>query len=429
VRVLAFTFLLALLAPATAAGAIYGSSVEGRPLEVARIGDPAAPAHVLVVGSIHGDETAGHAVIARLRRLEPPDGVALWLVRTANPDGAWHGTRQNARGVDLNRNFPFRWARGGSPFDTYFPGAAPGSEPETAALRALIGSVAPVLTIYFHQHMRLVSLERAGDNSLVRAYARRVGLPARLLPYYRGTATTWQNHHRPGTTAFVVELPPGRLGARAAGRHARAVLALAARAGRAAAPAPAGSAAARKPHVEWDPIPFGRKRRHEMKRYSKRHYGIAKARLIDPRVIVEHYTASTSYSSAFNTFAADAPDVEFGELPGVCAHYVIDRDGTIHQLVSVRWRCRHTVGLNDVAIGIEHVGTSDADVMGRPRQMRASLRLTRWLMGRFGIRRRDVIGHSESLSSPYHHERVRALRDRTHGDFSHATMKRYRGRL
>ena len=184
-----------------------------------------------------------------------------------------------------------------------------------------------------------------------------------------------------------------------------------------------------KPQVRWDPIPFGADRRRQMRRYSRRHYGDATARLLDPKVIVEHYTASSSFSSAFDTFAANAPDVEFGERPGVCAHYLIDRDGAIHQLVSLRWRCRHTVGLNDRAIGIEHVGTSDADVLGRPRQLAASLRLTRWLQDRLGILKRDVIGHAESLSSPYHHERVRAMRRRTHGDFAHATMRRYRARL
>ena len=163
-----------------------------------------------------------------------------------------------------------------------------------------------------------------------------------------------------------------------------------------------------------------------MRAYARRHYGLDRARLREPKVIVQHFTASSTYGPAYNTFAANAPDVEFGERPGVCAHYVIERDGTIHQLVSLRWRCRHTVGLNDSSIGIEHVGMSDADVMGRRRQLAASLRLTRWLQGRFGIRTRDVIGHAESLSSPYHHERVPAMRDRTHGDFAPATMRRYR---
>ena len=63
-------------------------------------------------------------------------------------------------------------------------------------------------------------------------------------------------------------------------------------------------------------------------------------------MIVEHYTASTTFSSAWNTFARDAPDVELHELPGTCAHFVIDRDGTIYQLVPLTTMCRHTVGLN-----------------------------------------------------------------------------------
>jgi beta-N-acetylhexosaminidase len=269
--------------------------------------------------------------------------------------------------------------------------------------------------------MRLVVLPRGAPRGPVREYARRTGLPPRWLPAYRGTAVSWQNRRAPGTTAFVVELPAGPLAPRAVRRHARAVAAVAA--------PPRAAAAAPKPPIVWDPIPFGADRRRQMRRYSLRHYGEAKARLAEPKAIVEHYTATASFGSAYNTFAANAPDVEFGERPGVCAHYLIDRDGAIHQLVSLRWRCRHTVGLNHVAIGIEHVGTSDEDVMGRRRQRVASLRLTRWLQNRFGIPTRDVIGHAESLSSPYHHERVRAMRDRTHGDFGPATMRRYRARL
>jgi hypothetical protein len=421
VRAVFAALLLLLLAPTAAGAATFGHSVDGRPLDVLRSGDPTAPVHMLVVGSIHGNETAGHAVVRRLRALAPPAGLQLWLVKSANPDGVAGGTRQNAHGVDLNRNFPFRWTGGGRPFDTYFPGRAPAGEPETRALQQLVRDVRPQLTIYYHQHMRLVALPPGVDRAPVRAYARRVGLPARRLPPYNGTATSWQNHRFPASTAFVVELPAGALSRRAAGRHARAVLAVGATA-RAAAAAP-------KPEIRWDPIPFGADRKHQMRAYSRRHYGEAKAKLRDPKVIVEHYTASSSFSSAYNTFASNAPDVEFGERPGVCAHFLIDRDGTIHQLVSLRWRCRHTVGLNDTAIGIEHVGVSDADVMGRRRQLSASLRLTRWLQGRFGILTRDVIGHAESLSSPYHHERVPAMRTRTHGDFQPATMRRYRGRL
>src|SRR5918992_196514 len=128
----------------------YGEWDEGRPRRVLRAGDPAEPVRVLVVGSIHGNEPAGHAVVERLRRTGPPAGVQLWTVRTANPDGIHAGTRQNARGVDLNRNFPFRWAGGGRPFDTYYPGRSAASEPETRALQRLVEQVEPHPRVYYH---------------------------------------------------------------------------------------------------------------------------------------------------------------------------------------------------------------------------------------------------------------------------------------
>jgi N-acetylmuramoyl-L-alanine amidase len=194
----------------------------------------------------------------------------------------------------------------------------------------------------------------------------------------------------------------------------------------AAAPAPAE---APRPAIVQRRIPFGAKRRREMAAYSARHYGRRTYRLRHPHVIVEHYTANVSLSATINTFASDAPDPELHERPGTCAHFVIDTDGRIYQLVPLRWRCRHTVGLNWTAIGIEHVGMSDAAVMSRPKVLRASLRLTRWLRCMDGIRVRDVIGHSESLSSPYHHERVARLRTQTHGDMTRASMQRYRAKL
>jgi N-acetylmuramoyl-L-alanine amidase-like protein/zinc carboxypeptidase len=195
-------------------------------------------------------------------------------------------------------------------------------------------------------------------------------------------------------------------------------------------PSPAASVApAPRPTIVQDRIPFPRKRKLEMKRYARRHYHLGTYRLREPKVIVEHYTGGESYRSAYATFAADVPDVELHELPGLCAHFVIDKAGAIHQLVSLRIMCRHTVGLNWTAIGIEHVGTSDRQILRNRAQIAASLRLTRWLQSRFGIAIRNVIGHSESLASPYHRERVPALAHQTHGDFSHASMQSYRRRL
>ncbi|HEY6961520.1 MAG TPA: peptidoglycan recognition family protein [Gaiellaceae bacterium] len=184
-----------------------------------------------------------------------------------------------------------------------------------------------------------------------------------------------------------------------------------------------------KPPVVWKPIPFGAARRAETARYAERHYGIGTWRLTHPHVIVEHYTANESFTATWNTFASDAPDPELHEQPGTCAHFVVDRDGTIYQLVPLTTICRHTVGLNWTAIGIEHVGTSDGGILGNARQMRASLRLTLWLMHRYGISLPNVIGHAESLTSPYHRERFAPWRCQTHADWQHADMNVYRARL
>ncbi len=183
-----------------------------------------------------------------------------------------------------------------------------------------------------------------------------------------------------------------------------------------------------QPAIRWKPVPMPPTRLSQMAAYSRRHYGSAGWRL-RPRAIVQHYTANESFSATWNTFAANTPDGELGELPGTCAHFVIDRDGTIYQLAKLDVRCRHTVGLNWTAIGVEHVGTRDAAVLGNPRQLAASIALSRWLMARYGIDLGDVIGHAESLTSPYRRELYPAWKCQTHGDFGRQTMDRYRARL
>ena len=192
---------------------------------------------------------------------------------------------------------------------------------------------------------------------------------------------------------------------------------------------PAQGVDALRPPIVQRPIPFGAARKRETAAYGRRHYGISTFRLRDPHVIVEHVSVTSSIDATYNTFAPDRPDVELHELPGVCSHFVVGRDGTIVQFVPLSIMCRHTVGLNWTAFGIEHVGFRDSDVMGNARQLRASLGLTRWLRCRYSIKVRDVIGHAESLSSPYHREKVARLRRQTHGDMSHPAMQRYRAKL
>src|SRR3954465_10735804 len=110
-----------------------------------------------------------------------------------------------------------------------------------------------------------------------------------------------------------------------------------------------------RPAIVQRPGPYGAARRREMAAYPDRHSRLHTVRLRDPHVIVEHVTVTSSIAATYNTFAPDRPDVELHELPGVCSHFVVGRDGTIVQFVALSIMCRHTVGLNWTAFGIEHV--------------------------------------------------------------------------
>ena len=237
------------------------------------------------------------------------------------------------------------------------------------------------------------------------------------------------DHAVKGGEAFVVELPAGAASAGVVRRSARAVVKVARDGARPSHAARSTISALPRPPIARRPIPFPRQRKREMSRYSKRHYGKPGWRLRNPRVIVEHVAVSGSLDSVYSTFAPDHPDPELHELPNVCAHFVVGSGGRIEQLVGLGTRCRHTVGLNYTAIGIEHVGFDDGDVLGNRRQLRASLRLTRWLRCRYGIAVRDVIGHNESLRSPFHLEKVPSLQKQTHGDMRRSSMRAYRAQL
>ena len=203
-----------------------GRSVDGRPIRVVERGHSSSSTKVLVVGTIHGNERAGVAVIKRLRRTRALKGIHLFLIRTANPDGTRAGTRQNGRGVDLNRNFKHRWKAIGERWDTYYSGPRPWSEPETRAIRDFVLDVQPRITIYYHQAMSLVTkIGGRKDRRIQRRYARAVGLPHRKL-WRPGTATRWQNKRLRRTTPFVVELPGGAMSRQDVRRHAKAVKAV-----------------------------------------------------------------------------------------------------------------------------------------------------------------------------------------------------------
>ncbi|MDQ6714991.1 MAG: N-acetylmuramoyl-L-alanine amidase [Actinomycetota bacterium] len=178
-------------------------------------------------------------------------------------------------------------------------------------------------------------------------------------------------------------------------------------------------------------IPYSDSRKLEMAAYSLRHSGVASWQLT-PSVIVLHFTAGGSYASARSTFAADT--VNLGELPGTCAHYVVDKDGTVYQLVPTTVRCRHTIGLNDSAIGIEMVqeaGSSaawaDQQILGRPAQVGAALALVRMLQARYGIPASSVIGHAMANSFLLFHDLLGWRND--HADWQAGDVVQFRSRL
>ena len=210
--------LAAALATSAPPTEVIGHSVEGRPITVTRVGDPAAQRKVLVVGEVHGNEPAGRVVVEALHKATPPAGSQLLLIEDLNPDGFAHDMRANAHGVDLNRNSPERWAGAG---------AKPWSEPETRAIRSLILRERPALTIYYHQPYGLVDVPEGGRPQQARRYAHLVGLPLVRLRRRPGSLSRWQNVRLRQGSAIVVELAAGPLRAATRRRHVAAVLALA----------------------------------------------------------------------------------------------------------------------------------------------------------------------------------------------------------
>jgi protein MpaA len=204
-----------------------GHSVQGRAIRPIVLGS--GPRTLLVVGCIHGNEPAGMAVTAALRRSRPLPGTRIVVVQTMNPDGclASH-TRQNAHGVDLNRNFPSNWERIGRRGSYQWSGPRPLSEPESRYFVALVRALHPAVTVVFHQHEDVV---RAWGRS--RPTARRfAALLGGLLPYSSirwpfGTEANWQNHAFTDEASFVVELPTGPVPPASVPRYVRALRELA----------------------------------------------------------------------------------------------------------------------------------------------------------------------------------------------------------
>jgi protein MpaA len=198
--------------PVLGRSGVVGRSVEGRPIRMRQLGDPALDGEMLIFGCIHGDECAANG-IEPLTNGCPDPHADIYVVQNLDPDGSARASRLNSRGVDLNRNFAAGWRPIGERWDAQYSGPRPFSEPETRLAARIVRRLTPAVTIWFHQHHGTRPLVRAWGQSVPagRWLARRARVPFRLLPWPAGTAPNWQNHRFPGSSSFVVELPPGPL--------------------------------------------------------------------------------------------------------------------------------------------------------------------------------------------------------------------------
>jgi protein MpaA len=193
---------------------LAGRSAEGRQIVVRQLGDPAIGGRLLVFDCIHGDECAARGQIVPLANGCPDPAANIYIVPNLNPDGFARNTRVNGRGVDLNRNFPAGWKPIGESGDPEYAGPRPFSEPESRLAARIIRRLQPEATVWFHQDAASHPYVRAWGQSVptARRFARLAHLRFRLMEWLPGTAPNWQNHQFRGTSSFVVELPPGKLG-------------------------------------------------------------------------------------------------------------------------------------------------------------------------------------------------------------------------
>lgn len=199
------------------------------------------------------------------------------------------------------------------------------------------------------------------------------------------------------------------------------------------------SNALKKPAVVKKYIAYGAGRKQQMTDYSRRHYGAKYASyvLANPKVVVLHHTDGADWQSAWSYFNANTAYVINGvkEKPGVSAQFIIAKDGTIYQLMPLTYRARHAIGMNHVSFGIEFCQESaghdghwmERQILGRPKQVNAGLRLVRWLQDHYGIKTRDVVGHATANSSPYFLDKT-GIKNGA-GDWFSAELKKFKARL
>lgn len=192
---------------------VYGSSFKGIPLEV--FGPTDGPTDILLMAAMHGDEGESTVVLSEALRSIRPSDMKHPVILSVNPDGILRGTRCNARGVDLNRNWPTaNWSPGTVHYRGHgqelreielSAGSSAASEPETNSLLALVQRLQPRAIVSLHAPLGCV--EDPEVKPLARWIANRVGLP--LVPdvgyLTPGSFGTWSAEQ--GINIITWELP------------------------------------------------------------------------------------------------------------------------------------------------------------------------------------------------------------------------------
>jgi predicted deacylase len=180
---------------------VIGRSVRDRPIMAYRLGEPGKPV-MLLIATMHGNEAAPRQIVRSLIQGPKVRGIDLWVIPTYNPDGLAAGTRKNAHGVDLNRNFPYKWA---DLDGSYESGPRPKSEPETRAIVTFLTQIKPRRILSFHQPLYGVDTDTKKPRFAKRV-ARALNLPAKRFDcggVCHGTMTGWFNHKFSGAALTV----------------------------------------------------------------------------------------------------------------------------------------------------------------------------------------------------------------------------------
>ena len=183
---------------------VIGHSVKGRKIWAFRLGSPSSSKKVLLLAGMHGNETGAVRTLKALRDGDPITGADIWVVPVVNPDGVAKNRRQNAHGVDLNRNFSTGWAKAGGATSS---GSKAFSEPESRAIRNLADDIDPTYTISFHQPLNGIDIRDTGNNAWARRLAKEIKLPKKAFDCFskcHGTYSMWfRKHHKKGAVITV----------------------------------------------------------------------------------------------------------------------------------------------------------------------------------------------------------------------------------